>query len=174
VTLIWAGIAAATAALAWREWRRGGPRRWQLPALGYLVAGLTALTVGTRVTQGRWLGSFFGERYFYAPKLLFVLLVAWLFTAGWERASKRARRRAGALLAVYALLLSYAERGRYASDAEAGRRVAALAERAAALEAERGGRRGIDLLLERERGEPIHLRAPAENLPCEVTAPAAQ
>ena len=170
VTVIGLLVIAAVSALCFREWRRGGVRRWQQAGLAYLVGAFTLVTVSTRVTQGRWLGSFFGERYFYVPKVLFLLLLISLGLAAWSRSSPRRRRLIGAAVCAYAALLGYVERDRYAVDVAAGRRIAAFVDQAATLESRNAGRRGIDTVLVRERGEPIRLLAPPENVPCEEAA----
>ena len=59
------------------------------------------------------------------------------------------------------------ERGSYAVPLHEGRNLAVFVRHVEELEDRHGGRRGIDEVLERERGRPIRLHAPAENAACE-------
>ena len=170
-TAIGALFAVCIAYAAWKRLRTDTRGRVLVAQLAYLIVGFTAASIIGRTFRTGWLSSPFGDRYFVVQRVLLWLLIAYLAAPLVARLQPSRRRLLALALGLYVLVIGYAERGRYAVPLDESRRVAAFVQHVAELEVRNSGRRGIDEVLERERGRPIHLLAPAENAPCEAAAP---
>jgi hypothetical protein len=167
VTLVGALITAGVGWLGWRSLRDHARTRGLVLGLGYLVLALTfGVVVGRNIRTGL-LWSRFGEHYFYVPKALLWVAIVLCAAPLVARLGSGKRRLLAAALCAYVLAIGYVERARYGVTVEDGRRIAAFVERVADLEAQHGGRRGIEADLERDEGGDIRLRALAENRACE-------
>ena len=167
VTLVGTLLTAGVGWLGWRSLRDQARTRGLVLGLGYLILALTfGVVVGRNIRTGL-LWSRFGEHYFYVPKALLWVAIVFCAAPVVARLSAGRRRLLAAVVCAYVLAIGYIERARYAVPVEDGRRIAAFVERVADLEAQRGGRRGIEAALERSEGGEIRLQAPAENQACE-------
>ena len=167
VTLVGALLTAGVGWLGWRSLRDHATTRGLVLGLGYLILALTfGVVVGRNIRTGL-LWSRFGEHYFYVPKALLWVAIVLCAAPLVARLGSGKRRLLAAALCAYVLAIGYVERARYGVTVEDGRRIAAFVERVADLEAQHGGRRGIEAVLERGEGGEIRLLAPAENRACE-------